>query len=237
VAIDDPLEQIERHNRIELPDAFELAVDVASLLPGFGLASIIRQFFSSRGVTARLQALFEGLCDEYRAITGRLDDIEKRLSSAEAANAVVAAITETAQTNSPERIEGFSRILARTAVSGKRWSEAETFIRNIARFSDEDAKALQILATVQGKLAADGEMPTDPNFYTGGFAELAEAVDRSSIRREEFYSLCSRLTGFGLAAAVERNVAIVSLRDECFRITSKGLRLARLISDVPDPKT
>jgi hypothetical protein len=237
--IDDPLDQTLQQNRVGLSPVVALALKAAASIFSFdpaagaalGVSAALYEHFSAQGLEARFTAMFEAVRDRCHELEGRIETMETSFQTPAAIDPLIAAINETTLTNNPRKVQRFAWVLAGTAVKGQSWQEAESFIHDLARLTDEDVKALALLARTQEELAVDNLMPTDPNPYTGNFAELADEIDRADFRREEFYAISSRLVGFGLAAAVERNIMIMSLRDQGFRITSRGLRLARLIQE------
>jgi hypothetical protein len=237
VAIDNPFDQLEMQHRPPASDVFGLVLGVAgSVLPGVGIVSALRQHFSTRGIEGRLHALFGGLKEQLEDTGRRLEEVESLLSP-QAVDAFLAAVSETIQTNNGHKVERFAKVLAGAVITDNDWLEVEAFIRDLGRLTDEDVKALALLAQAQEPLAISGRMPTEPNAYTASFTDFCQAIDRHGFAREEFYSLAARLSGFGLSAVVERNPVSVSLGDQCFRLTSRGLRLIRLLRGSAVPKT
>jgi len=69
-----------------------------------------------------------------------------------------------------------------------------------------------------------------PNMFTEKMDALRSATDQR-MHRDDFYSHCERLRGFGLAIDVPRNPARMSPDDYCYRPTRRGLALLRLLGD------
>ena len=61
--------------------------------------------------------------------------------------------------------------------------------------------------------------------------QLVKKVDESKIHRDDFYSYCKRLEGFGLAIEVPRNPSRMAPGDYCFRPTRRGLKLLSLLDE------
>jgi hypothetical protein len=54
---------------------------------------------------------------------------------------------------------------------------------------------------------------------------LRAAIARSKIHQDDFYAICSRLAGFGLAIEEDRNPGRMSFEERCFRPTHRGMTL------------
>ncbi len=90
---------------------------------------------------------------------------------------------------------------------------------------------MRILNSVQAPLFVGGVLSTDPNPYTELITRVLTAVDQAGISRDDFYSRCSRLNGFGLAIEVMRNNGRMAPDDHCFRLTKRGARLVEMMRD------
>ena len=72
---------------------------------------------------------------------------------------------------------------------------------------------------------------SDPNEFTLLIAGFLRRTDELRINRDDVYSRCSRLSGFGLAVEVPRVDTRMSLSEHCFRPTQRGLSLLRLLAE------
>jgi hypothetical protein len=114
------------------------------------------------------------------------------------------------------------------------WQEAAEFIADIEEFGDTDIIALKVLWISQRDAFrvienGDRKMSTDANDYTAKWKEVIEAAQKIGISREEWYSRCGRLSGFGLVLAVQSNQAHQGPGDTCFRLTTRAVRLLNSI--------
>ena len=232
MGIDDPLDQTYRQNLPEPEGVLDLVVSAAgACFPPAGIVAALKEYASRRGLQERLTNLFSVLKETIDSQSCRVDQAEARLSQVEAVQAVLTAAYETARTVDPKIVERFAKILGnQAAMSVTSWQEVEAVIRDLARLTGDDLKALEALWHTQRRAASNDQMPTADNLYTERFADLVEAAARLGLVREEFYSLCHRLTGFGLAAPVDRNEVRIGPGDQCFRLTSRGLRLWVLLT-------
>jgi hypothetical protein len=231
--IDDPYHMIEQQHKEESDPIFEKVMELFSQIePMVGVVNTIRKVFSKDASIARVNALLGFLIPEVRRIEGETDKLTKRLESPELAETVIVTINETIRTTDLEKIRRFAAILGHTLTTERKtsWDDAAAYIRDIAQLGDRDIKALQILYSVQKDLFLGRNLALDPKSYTEKNGEVLKLAHESGMPRDDFYSRCSRLNGFGLAIEVQRNDARVSPNDHCFRLTTRGRELVSIIS-------
>jgi len=121
------------------------------------------------------------------------------------------------------------------AVAPEDWSHVSKdlagFIRAVAQLQGGDVQALELLNLVFADVIKVYPNMHDPNVFTEREQELLQAIDGAGIDREDFYSSCRRLEGFGLAMEVPRNPTRMSPGEYCFRASRRGLRLLRLLEN------
>jgi hypothetical protein len=239
--IDDPYDQAKKQYE-ETSDAnLKLILKlVGKFEPITGVISILQEHFSKDAFKAKINTLLELLDGDLRSLRKRVDKydekfdaISRKIESPEFAETLLVAINETVRTTNQNKVKRFALILGYTLTSDEEsnsWDDAAAFIRAIAQLGDEDIRALKILHSEQSYLfPIDDDGYPDPNSFTEGINEVLLAVDESGMSRDEFYSRCSRLNGFGLAIEVQRNDGRMALGDYCFRITGLGMRLIEMI--------
>jgi hypothetical protein len=110
------------------------------------------------------------------------------------------------------------------------WDEIDTILQDLQRVSAADLDVLEILGSAQAHLAdKQGQMSHKAAAYSEAHNVVLGKAGAAGLPREEFYSRCSRLAGFGVAAEVPRNPSIVSPDDYHYRLTTRGLSLLRLL--------
>jgi hypothetical protein len=231
--IDDPYEAIEKQYKDEADPLFEKIMEVVGQFEPFtGAVNFIRKQFSKEAAVARISALLQQLVSDIQRDQKAIEKINRKMESPEAAETMLAAINETIRTTDLEKIKRFAAILGYTFTSERRtsWDDAAAYIRDIAQLGDRDIQALQILYSVQKDLFLGRNLALKPNSYTEKNNEVLKLADESGMPRDEFYSRCSRLNGFGLAIEVQRNEARIAPEDHCFRITTRGRELTSIIS-------
>jgi hypothetical protein len=152
--------------------------------------------------------------------------------------ALLTATAESVRIESQDKIQRFARVLGfevtRPDGGAPAWEDAAAFIRDLAQLGESDIEALRLLYSNQRDMSAGfGRVPSDPNPYTERLKPLLASVDKAGVDRDDFYSRCARLTGFGLTLEVQRNKTRQSPGDHCFRLTSRGKKLIQIIDGLP----
>jgi hypothetical protein len=232
--IDDQIEAVKKQYPDESNATFDLILRVAGQLNIFaGVLNTIREQFSGRAAAEKVAALLNAFEQILRRLEHNQERLQEKLTSPEFVEALTVAVNETVRTSNRRKVENFAAILGYSAAEGEiriSFEDASAFIRDLAQLGDADVEALKILYVNQSPLFQRGTVPTDPNPYTEIIGEVHNAVDRAGISREEFYSRCSRLNGFGLAIEVMRNNGRMAPGDHCFRVTKRGAQLIEMLT-------
>ena len=230
--IDDPLEAIDKQYEDKKDQIFDKIWRAAAELEPFGVVNALKVLFSKEATTARFEAFIQQLILEVRRLENEGRLLREKVESSEFQETIIAGMNETARTIDIEKIKRFAIIVGSSLDSkrkAKSWDDAAAYIRDISQLGDRDIQALQILYSVQKDLFV-GKVPLDPNSYTEKNSEVLKLAHESGIPRDEFYSRCGRLNGFGLAIEVQRNDVRVSPSDHCFRLTTRGRELVSIIT-------
>ncbi len=193
-----------------------------------GVVSALRNHFSGRGAQHRAHILLQTLADVLREHDDSLRHISTRIESPEFIEALIAGVDEAVRSANTERIQEFGRILGRSLALGIDMPEAAAFVRDLAQLTRADVETIRLLHGVQRDLLSSNPVATNPNPYTERFADVMKAVDHAGIARDDFYSRCSRPTGFCLALEVPRDDTRMPLGEHCFRLTGRARVLLEL---------
>ncbi len=242
--IDDPLDAAFSQNREEPENiAGELAVKIAGqLFLPLGIANTLREHFSQRNRERRvwevlnaLKAELDRLARESKDDHNRIGVLEARVTSPMFTEAILAAAEEAVRAASDAKLRRIATVLARGADPGIEISADEddlaSFVRDIGQLSETDIRVLKILYSVFADMVKVYPNLHDPNVFTERVAQLLKKVDESKTHRDDFYSYCKRLEGFGLAIEVPRNIGRMAPGDYCFRPTRRGLKLLSLMEE------
>src|SRR5262249_12336395 len=158
-------------------------------------------------------------------------ELEKQLQRPEAKEAVIAAVTEALLTPDLNKIKRFGAIVGHDSIrTGNRneWKDAATYIRELSQLGDDDIRVLRILHELQrNAFIGSDEKPDQPQFAATMERALINA-ERVAISREDVYSRCARLNGFGLTLQMERPRGMVAV-DYVYRLTRHGKHLIDIL--------
>lgn len=259
MAIDSPVDSVEKQFP-EHPDtplqivlsAGELALPYAAPLLEF--VKLLTGHFSSVGREERMRAFLALLRDQEKLldVLGK-NYYQLRVKVEDLAEAVeVAAWADTDAPNDRKR-DRYLKILGNAVRSEEQIQGLASFIRDVEVLGELDVTVLKILNTVMNKPGDWNQYPRPhktlhPNTFIHRRQEMAvqiaEALGQKTdlqsnnalpFSREEGYSVCARLQGFGLAHEIELSAREVPIGDYCFRPSKRGLILLKLIGvDVPN---
>jgi hypothetical protein len=222
----------------ECPENFlgEISLEAAGIAsPLVKIVNILRQRLSASEKKQRAGALFNAINDELVDLKRQIDQrtIEDRLDSPEFQDALMLAIEEALRTSNEVRVRRLAAVLANgvaTSIDAPPGEDLSSFVREVAYLDDGDIQMLQVMSEVYRPAITNRPDLSDPNEFTFLIAGFLRKTDELKISRDDVYSRCSRLSGFGLAVEVPRVDTRMSPSDHCFRPTQRGLRLLRLLA-------
>jgi hypothetical protein len=211
----------------------ELALRIGgAVIPLIGLANSVRNYYSQKAVQQRLNALTEAVNDKVNATNSDVDAIKAMLDSGQFAEGIRLAIEETWRTTDADKVKRFGAILGNSlAAIGNSDSpqDAAEFIRTVSQLSDRDIQVLDLLCSSSAHLLASYTNPADPNPFIDVWSAAVRMADEAKLARDDFYSSCKRLEGFGLAIELPRNPSRLNPGDYSFRPTRRGEKLYSLL--------
>jgi hypothetical protein len=212
----------------------DLALSFGSLafLPAAILKILKDQFLSSRRIE-RVEYLLNGfrigiedIESRFSADREKMKEIQERIEGPRIQEAVAAACEEATRATNTKKIERMAEVLI-GSLTPTRWSPKDediaTLIRDLAQLGDRDIEVLDKLG-----LAFGGLMLGDPKLPAKLFTDNNGGLDRivqAENDRDEFYSTCGRLMGFGLAVEEEWPMNHTQPHERCIRPTRRGLAL------------
>jgi len=233
MAIDNPYDAIAKAYKDDSDQILSRILDVfGHFEPLTGAVNVVRKQFSREATIARVTALLSQLVEDIQRDGAEIKDLTQRVESPEFAETIIAAVNESIRTTSLEKVKRFAKVLGHSLTSHRnvQWDEAAAYIRDIAQLTEQDVNVLRILHSVQKELFLGKNIALSPNSYTERNNDVLDLAHKSGIPRDEFYSRCGRLHGFGLAIEVQRNDSRVSPGDHCFRLTTRGRDLISILS-------
>jgi hypothetical protein len=215
----------------------EISLEVAGIAsPLVKIANILRQRLLASEKKQRAAAVFNAINDELIRLQKQIDQktLEERLDSPEFQDALMLAIEEAWRTSNEVRVQRLAAVLANgvvTNIDAPPGEDLSSFVREVAYLDDGDIQMLQVMGEVYRPAILHRPDLSDPNEFTLLIAGFLRRTDELNISRDDVYSRCSRLSGFGLAREVPRSDTRMSPSDHCFRPSQRGLRLLRLLAE------
>jgi hypothetical protein len=251
VAIDDPMEAYRlqyMQDEQKLPLAIakrvgKLAVPDGGLVSEL-LLSLVDRFFDSVTTQERLDALwglFEMQFKHLETTKANKDDLVR---------AMQLTFVYDWQHRDDTLRERCVKLIGNAVRSDELIDDVATFIQTLEQLNEHDIAILKILNKLMNKLD-DWRSPSStqdvwkvhPNVFIQRAPQLAveiakelgQGIETNLFSREEGYSICNRLQGFGLAHEVELQARELPLTNYCFRLSIQGIRLLKpLGEDVPN---
>jgi hypothetical protein len=240
LAIDNEFDAVHSQYDAQAPNPVVNLVLAAGEKVGLPVGPIIaiRDHFSNAAVKERVEALLVELERAVRRHDTSLQNLETQLTASGFREALLAAAAETSRVENERKIERFASVLGFELATPDQgtaaWDDATAFIRDLSQLGESDIEAMKLLYANQSTQSAGfGRVPLDPNVYTRLLKQLLDSVDIAGIERDDFYSRCARLTGFGLILEVQRSDVRQSPSDYCFRLTARGKKLIQIIEHLP----
>lgn len=109
------------------------------------------------------------------------------------------------------------------------WDQVAAYLNDIVRVNDEDIVALRILYRRHVPLAGPGRLPHNSQNYHACHKDVLGDAAQAGYTTDDFFALCGRLSGFGLAQQVNFSGSFQTPDDLCYRLTSRGRRLGELL--------
>jgi hypothetical protein len=212
----------------------ELALSFTGLvfLPATVL-KILTDQFGSANRSERIKYLLEGMRIGIKGLESqvgpdreKVKEIQGRIEGPRFQEAVATACEEAARATSAKKVELLAQVAA-ASLTPTRWSpkdeDVATLIRDLAQLGDRDIDVLQKLSLAFGALMLNN--PSLPHkIFTDNNAGLDRIIEKED-NRDEFYSTCGRLMGFGLAIEAQWPMNYTQPHERCIRPTLRGLAL------------
>jgi hypothetical protein len=210
----------------------ELALSFGGLIfPPAAVAKILADQFLTANRFERIEYLLralrigiKGVESQVGADREKLKGIQAQFETPRFQEAVATACEEAARATNRKYVERLAVVLA-GSLKPTRWSpedeDVAALIRDLAQLSDRDIQVLEKLS-----LAFGGLMVSNPKLPSKIFTDNNAALDRiveEESDRDEFYSTCGRLIGFGLAIEEQWPMNYTQPHGRCVRPTRRGL--------------
>jgi hypothetical protein len=225
----------------------ELALSFSGLVfPPAKILGILKDRFLPSSRFARIEYLLEGIRLKLASLESEIKSksntvetqttriredlaaLQSRIESVEFEGAVSVSCEEAVRAPDFLKIDQFVSILV-GSLTANDWeqpdAEIRTMVRDVAQLGEQDIRVLDMLGAVFLRVMFGNYQLNDPNPFTEKMEAIRNAIVRTGLHRDDFYSTCSRLAGFGLAIEELRNTGRMNPTDRCFRPTRRGMAL------------
>jgi hypothetical protein len=212
----------------------DLALSLGGLIfPPAAVLKILTDQFSAANRFNRIEYLLRALNLGFKQLEQQVGSgrektkaLQAQIESPRFQEAVALACEESARATNINGIERMAEILA-GSLTPTRWSprdeDVAALIRDLARLGDRDIQVLGKLSLAFGGLMLGNSTLPDKLFTDNNSA--LDRIVREEGDRDEFYSTCGRLIGFGLAVELTWPMNHTQPHERCIRPTRRGLAL------------
>lgn len=255
MAIDSRVDAVEKWHAEPGPSSFPWALTAAAAaFPHYALllkfVDLIKSGLSTQGRQERAAQFLDILRDHENLLEAIGNgQTELKLKVEDLAEAVQVGLSRDAEAFNDAKRDRYVKIIGNAVRSADQIDDLAAFIRDVEMLGENDIKVLKVLNTVMNKAtdwtpAGRAVIALHPNTFIQRSEEMAvqiaqalgQETDRSKqggnpFSREEGYSICARLQGFGLAHEVPLSARVVPSSDYCFRLSKRGLTLLKLLGE------
>jgi hypothetical protein len=161
-----------------------------------------------------------------------LSEIQAQIEGPEFKDAFVTACEESVRAANEKKVDQFISVLA-GSLTPSQWSSKDedvaTLIRDLAQLGDRDIQVLQVLSFAFKGLMSQPSSMSDNYLFTNNNECLEREIEKQTLIRDDFYSTCCRLIGFGLAIEEPWPMTRSQPHGRCIRPTRRGLALLEYI--------
>jgi hypothetical protein len=231
--------------------------------PLFKLLSLLNDHFSSKEKRDRAKAFWAALRDQQKFLEADFSKLRVRVE--DLAEALQLAVLRDVESFNDAKRDRYLKILGNAVRSREKVEDLVAFIQDVERLGESDIVVLKVLNVVMNKvgdwhpkndmnvLVPGHQSPVtkpisiNPSVLIQRSQELSvqtaqalgiktdTGIPAQAFSREEAFSACARLQGFGLAHEVNAGSREVPHGNFCFRPSKRGLMLLKLLGeDVPN---
>lgn len=201
--------------------------------PYAGLAKVFYDQFSKVKRDSRIKEMLSDLQKAIENIksTHAADNraIQSYLEGPKFRQAFLTACEETLRATDAKKVKQFIAVLA-GSVTPNEWSGKDedfaTLIRDLSQLGERDIQVLQVLSfAFKGLMGQPSSQIPEEFLFTNNHESLEREIAKQPLGRDDFYSTCCRLIGFGLAIEEPWPMTRSQPHGRCVRPTRRGLSL------------
>jgi hypothetical protein len=225
---DDVIEQTRAHFHGETDNVVAgLIKQGIEEIPFVGIAI---SYIKGKAREDKEKAFDNAVLDILKDHAADVDAIKEKLKSDSVKQLVAVAVERIFWGASEKKVRRFAAVVADELgrdPDPQRIEDAIFFIRALDELSEDDIRVLKHLYNHQKDVVTENHaMPYNSFFQDGRMKSMLTEASNLGIQMDEFYSRCSRLSGYGLALPLDKSHGSMGNPDEfAFRMTLLGKRL------------
>jgi hypothetical protein len=248
MAIDNPKDAFEQQYMQE-DDKSPLAITVFGMKLGFPKAALPLEIFRKAAEHLQGPSIKERMLETWHMLVKETDYLEKtKASHADVAEAIQLVMRRDAEQFNDAKRERYVKLIGNALRSETQIQDVASFIQTVEQLNERDVIVLKVLNSVMNK---EGDWKSQPYSVQGNIKKLhpsnlisrkqelatqlamalGQAIEKNDFSREEGYSICNRLQGFGLAHEIDAQHRELPLTDYVFRLSNQGARLLKLLGE------
>lgn len=230
---DDVIEQI-RSQRKDEPEniAFKLARKELEKIP---FASLAIESIRGKQNAEKEEWFDNAVLDVLKDHEVSIERIHEKLESENVLRVIATAVENMFWGTSKKKTERFAAVVANAIEfdkSDQELEDAALFIRALEELSEDDLRVLKHLYNHQShRVNEQHAMPYNEFFQNEEMRKMLADARNLGMQMDEFYSRCSRLTGYGLALELStKHGSMGDPNDFAYRMTLLGKRLMDMLA-------
>jgi hypothetical protein len=248
MAIDNPKEAFDKQY-MQDNERSPLGLSVFAGKLAFPKAGVALEILRKVAERFTRPSVEERLHGTWNMLVTETDYLEATKASHEdVAEAIQIALRRDAEQFNDEKRERYVKIIGNALRSETQINDIASFIRTIEQLNDRDVTVLKVLNQVMNKegdwkatlySVSSSIKKLHPSEIIARSQELAvqvamalgQRIETNNYSREEGYAICNRLQGFGLAHEIDAQQRELPLTNYCFRLSTQGVRLLKLMGE------
>lgn len=249
MAIDNPKDAFEKHYFPDDDEKSPLGLVVLGGKVAFPKGGVLLDIFRKAAERLTRPSIEERLKETWKMLVKETDHLEEtKVSHEDVVEAIQLIMRRDAEQFNDAKRERYMKVFGNAVRCETSTYDLVSFVQTIEQLNERDVIVLRVLNQVMNKesdwksspYSVDGHIKKlHPSNLIARKQELAvqiamalgQCVEKNTFSREEGYSICNRLQGFGLAHEIDAQHRELPLTDYVFRLSNQGARLLKLMGE------
>lgn len=215
----------------------------------FPKAGLLLDIFRKAAERFTRPSVEERLRETWKMLVKETDHLqETKASHEDVVEAIQFIMRRDAEQWNDKKRERYVKLFGNALRSETTIQDLVSFVQTIEQLNERDLTVLKVLNQVMNK---ESDWKSSPYSVDGHIKKLhpsnmiarrqeltvqialalGQGVEKNTFSREEGYSICNRLQGFGLAHEIDAQPRELPLTDYVFRLSNQGARLLKLMGE------